>query len=208
MTRTVQSPVPRQSAATDLTDRVEGAAYHLRARLARGLLVLGRILPLRWLVGVMQLLVGAGRRRALRLRPTVDLQQISDAHRTWEAVGPDPQFVSADLWVRIPKGWCHLDARLTSEVQGTLATLYVDQGGGFRPVDSGPLPIDPIDGVSGLVRVPLATRSIRFDPIDLPGRFQLGMVTLTQASLGVQLLGMANRAGVLLSRLAPGRDRS
>ena len=94
--------------------------------------------------------------------------------------------MTEDLYPLIPKGWCHFEARISAE-DGTRAALYVDTGKGFDPVPAAEVDNDPLDGAQLLVRIPAATCALRFDPVAAPTQFRLGSVTVTQASLAVQL---------------------
>jgi len=162
-------------------------SYRLRAAAARWLLRLGRVRGLRWALGAVRIVVGAGGRRTLQLRPAAQLEPLPGVAGGWRALGVDPSFVSRDLYALIPKGWCHLDARLSAP-EGTRAVVYVDSGHGFAPDAAIELPVDELEGVKGRIRVPASTRAIRLDPLEQPGEFRLGSVELVQASAAVQLI--------------------
>jgi hypothetical protein len=170
----------------------------LRSRIARALIRLGRHRLWRWPLGALQIILGAGSRRVLHLAPAFQIAPVEGESGQWIALGPDPQFVSRDLYLRIPKGWCYLDARLAADRDAT-AALYLDTGSGFSAAAI-ELRSDPLEGAHGLVRIPAATRALRFDPLDSPGPFQLGSVVLAQAALPVQVLHAARG---LIRRLRP-----
>lgn len=161
----------------------------LRARIARALLRLGRERVWRRLLGTLQIVFGAGTRRPL------DLARLQ---------GLEPQFVSRDLYLRIPKGWCYIDAELRAgDCAG--AALFVDVGRGFGSEPVAELHADELGSGRGLVRIPATTVAIRLDPLAASGEIELGPVVLSQTSAFAQLVRTGRAAA---RRLLPAAGRA
>jgi GT2 family glycosyltransferase len=105
---------------------------------------------------------------AARLIPWQQLEAV--APDTWQATGPDPQFL---IPCQLPAGWLRVRLRLSSEVRGYLE-LYADFGDGFQPTGC----IERAETHDDValdfhVRLLRPVRAVRFDPLDGPGRFRL-----------------------------------
>lgn len=116
----------------------------------------------------------------MTMRPVNDLTQDQDG---WTAVGDDPQFQLQPARTRFPTRWVRIriDLKVT---EPTLfrAVLYFDLGSGYNEVDRITLPA-PADGhIAVVARLPDAVAGLRFDPLNLPGRFKIGAIAVQEIS--------------------------
>jgi 2-polyprenyl-3-methyl-5-hydroxy-6-metoxy-1,4-benzoquinol methylase len=127
------------------------------------------------------------RARANLLRPRFALLGVSRKDlvgegRAWESIGMDPWF---ELTVPgdgpLPSGWVRIDFQI--EPQTPFAQppcLYVDSGEGYREGSRIILPSPQNGHIRGVVDLGPLVRSLRFDPLDRPGRFTIGPLRIQQ----------------------------
>jgi GT2 family glycosyltransferase/2-polyprenyl-3-methyl-5-hydroxy-6-metoxy-1,4-benzoquinol methylase len=125
----------------------------------------------------------------------------------WEALTSDPFFELDSTRGRFPAGWVQVDVELDAEAAFVNPPrLYVDGGEGYTETSCLLLP-RPRDGqLSTLLKLPPLVRGIRFDPIDHPGRFRLGVLSVQE--MGKAEAGARLAVPVLKEIISePGRTR-
>jgi GT2 family glycosyltransferase len=126
------------------------------------------------------------------LIPWWQLERVADSPPgTWRATGPDAQFFVPCL---MQPGWFRLRLKMTSAVQGRFE-VYMEAEHGVRvPECIGRIEIrDAVDGEYYL-HLPRPVQALRFDPLDVPGRFQLEILEV-----------MPVPGHVALARAVPGK---
>src|SRR6185295_20389603 len=111
-------------------------------------------------------------RRALDLAPLQGVEPTGRRH-AWLVTGDRPQFVSRDLYLRIPKGWCHVYVALRAPACSG-AALYVDVGRGFGREPTIEIPAEDLDGTLCVARIPATAVGLRLDPLAAGGEIELG----------------------------------
>jgi hypothetical protein len=120
------------------------------------------------------------RGRATLLRPLIvfdalPYRDLRGPGPTWESTGDDPAFELTPRGARFPSGWVRLDFQLEPEAPLlSPPCLYVDSGEGYGEGSRMLLPGPDAGSVRAVLKLPQAVRSLRFDPLDCPGRFRLG----------------------------------
>jgi GT2 family glycosyltransferase/2-polyprenyl-3-methyl-5-hydroxy-6-metoxy-1,4-benzoquinol methylase len=187
--RTLEERLTAQVQRLRMTDN---QVAHLQHRLHR----LGeRVLSLETAPVVSKTLRTA---RSAFLRQRIQLEaipgkQLSQSPAGWESTGDDPSFELRPRRGRFPSGWVQVEIELLPEQPLlTPPILYVDGGDGYDEHGTLPLP-PPRDGrIELLLKLPPLVRSMRFDPLDRPGRFQLGKVFMQEmGKLEVGVRGLA-----------------
>jgi GT2 family glycosyltransferase len=124
--------------------------------------------PIRWL---RRLLRPKGF-TAADLLPWRDLEPVPGAPRgTWEAVDEDPQFIVS---CHLPAGWVRVRLKMHSPARGRIE-FYAERKGGFSPAGLvGQFAVGHGENDEEFfLRLPVATRALRIDPIEGTGIFRL-----------------------------------
>lgn len=106
--------------------------------------------------------------RASALKPGSGVERRG---RGFEALDADPQLHPRRR--RYAPGYYLLYVHVVPPSEGAYATLYVDDGEGFREGLSFGLRVHPARPVFRIVRLERAARALRFDPIEEPGPFEV-----------------------------------
>jgi GT2 family glycosyltransferase/2-polyprenyl-3-methyl-5-hydroxy-6-metoxy-1,4-benzoquinol methylase len=116
----------------------------------------------------------------------------------WSSLGPDPSFDLFPAGGQFPTAWVMLDFECEPDADAvTRATLYVDRGAGYTQSSAMALPRPAEGHVRAIVPLPHVVHALRFDPIEQPGSFHMG--TLSMREIGRLEVGIR----VLLLRLLP-----
>ena len=91
----------------------------------------------------------------------------------WRTDGADPRFVVKRASQKLQPGWHMVELRMRSDPGRGNAKLYFDYGDGYSEVDSLALPFDDGEAVERLFRVTSAPHQVRFDPLEMRGRFSI-----------------------------------
>jgi SAM-dependent methyltransferase len=134
--------------------------------------------------------------------PERDVVSVDPAAGTWVSLGDDPSFTLIPEASGLAASWVALDFEVDLPTDSRpSACLYLDRGSGYSQTDCVELP-PPCDGrIQAMLLLPEQLRAIRFDPLDRPGAFRLGRLSVRRVGpLGRTL----DRARPILRALARG----
>jgi GT2 family glycosyltransferase len=97
----------------------------------------------------------------------------------YQAESSNPYMVIASHRGQPPRGWARVDYKIDAKRLVT-PFLFFDDGGGFREATRLKLPPIGAGAGSAIVRLPEVVTSLRLDPVDFIGEFELGYIRVTE----------------------------
>jgi GT2 family glycosyltransferase len=108
--------------------------------------------------------------------------QVSVHDDTWESWGNDPQCLLHNLGQVLYKGWYFIEMHARTDLLHADARFYFDYGDGYQEADAVPLPYRHGVVAKRLVWLRGRPRSVRLDPMDLPGRFAIDRLRFSRVA--------------------------
>lgn len=115
--------------------------------------------------------------------PLAQVKVVDPARGAWESAGEHPSVLLRSHRGGFPRGWVLVDIELATEVTSFAPpSLYVDQGQGFSESSKIALPRSRAGRIHGMIRLPETVTGLRLDPLDRPGGFTVGRISLREIS--------------------------
>src|SRR5688572_29305408 len=117
--------------------------------------------------------LGGRQGSAAALEPDGVVIPVEGDEYDWRAETADPRFLVKRASQKLQPGWHVAELRMRSDPPRGNAKLYFEYGGGYSEADSVALPFDGGEPVERLFRLTSTPRQVRFDPLEVPGKFSV-----------------------------------
>jgi len=121
------------------------------------------------------------RNLSFRMIPNSQLEVLARDH-CWRASGDDPNFELVPVERHYPHGWAVIGTSLRSPIDCGVAKLYLDYGQGFSESSVVRVFASRQGPVRHVAHFPRGLKALRWDPIDVPGEFVQGPISISEVS--------------------------
>jgi glycosyltransferase involved in cell wall biosynthesis len=130
----------------------------------------------------LQNLESDGHSQVVDLMPIRDLLQLPKKNQ-WKSLGGDPFYLlDQDLINKLTTQWCLIQFKIISELEKNNAKLYIDYGGDFNEDDSISIAYESEILISRIVSFKKPVKSLRFDPLEQIGFFEIQLLSISEIS--------------------------